>query len=492
MAPARLRRKDAFHLGLSLAGIFAVVGLLRAVGHINPTTAAVGMLVTILVTAASARLAVAIVTSLTGMLALNFFFYQPLYTLTLSDPENWTALIAFLIVSVVASQLSAAAQARTREAVERRNELNRLLDFSRDVLLTTEGPDALGVLAARIANRFALKRVALCRPRQTDGWEIRDGGEEPLVIDDAQLNAALERTGSHTLIPDPAGGHITLVPIRLGRGAIGLLAANRGYVEGGTLDAIGGLLAIAMERSEFLSERRAAALVRQRADLVSALFASLSHDLRTPLTAMSVAVENLQNRDLCEDQRRAQAQLAAQELDRLKRLFQDILDMARIDAATLAPEVEWVTAADVIDAALANLGPSLAARPLEIDADGDSAVAVDPRLTSSALSHVIENAVRYSPADRPIVIQGWVDPEGLHLAVRDHGPGLDPDDLDRMFERFYRGKSTQGAGTGMGLAITRGLLAAEDGRVWGENADGGGARFSIVVPGMSDAAVAVS
>ena len=136
-----------------------------------------------------------------------------------------------------------------------------------------------------------------------------------------------------------------------------------------------------------------------------------------------------------------------------------------------------------MDAAIAYVGPALTDRRLEIDADASVEVHLDPRLTSSALAHLLENAVRYSPADRPIVVRAWTEPEGVHLIVRDHGPGLDPADLDHLFEPFYRSAKVRHAtGSGLGLAITRGLLAAEGGRVWCENVAGAGAQFTIVVP----------
>jgi two-component system sensor histidine kinase KdpD len=122
---------------------------------------------------------------------------------------------------------------------------------------------------------------------------------------------------------------------------------------------------------------------------------------------------------------------------------------------------------------------------VKVDADSDMAIEIDPRLASGALSHLLENAAQYSPHNREIAVVARAGHDGLHVSVTDQGPGLDPGELEHLFERFYRGRVARqiAPGTGMGLAITRGLLAAAGGRVWGENVPDAGARFSIVVPG---------
>lgn len=248
---------------------------------------------------------------------------------------------------------------------------------------------------------------------------------------------------------------------------------------------------IAVERAQFLEEREAAELQRQRGELASTLLASLSHDLKTPLTVIRMAIDNLRD-DLPGDARRAQAEAAATELRRLTRLFEDILDMARIDAAAIRVTREWVTPADIVDAALAHVRHSIDGHALRVEADSDHAVNIDARLGSIALSHLLENAARYSPADRPIVVDARTDAEGLRVSVTDHGPGLEAGEIEQLFDRFYRGRRAQQAvpGTGMGLAISRGLLKAIGGRVWAENAADAGARFSIVIPGATRAVVA--
>ena len=478
----------------SLGAIAAVTVALRTLPDVSPTTAALALLLIALGAATLARLRIAIVVSLAAMLALNFFFLPPIGTFTIADPQNWIALFAFLLVAVIASNLSTAAQDRAREAIARRNEVTRLFDLTRDVLLTTETAGAIEILARHIARRFELARIAICLPAD-EGWRTYQGGSDELAIDTDILNAAFAKARG-TLEFDARqrayGGHVRvgerhelcIVPLRQGTRAVGLLAAVSSSLDIGTLDAVAGVVAIAIERIQFLTERDAAALVRQKADLAATLLASLSHDLRTPLTAIRVAVENLSG-NLAPDARREQAAAAMAELERLTRLFQDILDMARIDAEAIAIERQWVTAADIVDAAVAHVRHAVEGHVLRVEADAETEVEIDPRLTSVALSHVIENAAQYSRGDQPIAVHARVEGDGLHVSVADRGPGLDHGELEHLFERFYRGRAARQAtfGTGMGLSITRGLLSAAGGRIWGENAPGGGARFSLVVPG---------
>jgi two-component system sensor histidine kinase KdpD len=478
----------------SLATIAAVTGLLRMIPNVSPTTAAVALLLVVLGTATMARLRVALVTSVAAMLTLNFFFLPPIGTFIISEPQNWIALFVFLIVAIVASNLSAAAQERAREAIARRNELTRLFELTRDVLLTTETASAIEVLARHVAHRFELSGAAICLPDDY-GWRILQGGADEVTVDIPMLNRAMAAATSrreydahqrayvgHIRVGE--NNEVLLVPLRHGTQAVGLLAAQTPTLDVGTFDAVAGVVAIAIERAQFMADRDASELARQKAELAATLLASLSHDLRTPLTAIRLAVENLAG-DLPGDARSQHAGAAIGELDRLTRLFQDILDMARIDAAAIRLDRQWVAAADVVDAAIAHVRHALKGRDLRVDADSDLEVEIDPRLTSAALSHLLENAAQYSGAAEAIVVHGRVAADGLTVAVTDHGPGLDPSDLGHLFERFYRGRSARHTsfGTGMGLSIARGLLAAAGGRVWAENVPGAGARFTMVVPG---------
>ena len=504
-------RSTGLQLSLAL-GVVAIVTFTYAYWlHIsNPATVSTTFLLVVLVVAATSRLWIAVVTSFAAMLSFNFFFLPPVGTFTIADPHNWVALFAFLAVSLVASNLSAVARARTAEAVGRRDELARLFDLSRDVLMMTAGREAMSVLARSVARRFDLDFVAIALPRGTANrsresservakvgdWEIVDAGPKRVPLDSRQLSeamAAAQATLEFDAYARMYSGHRTLtagtdtvrlVPLRVGTKPIGLLAAAGRPVEAGTLDALAGVVAIAIERASFLEERKTAELTRQSEELKTALLASLGHDLRTPLTAIRVAASNLKATWLSDDDRAGQSDLILAEVERLTRLFQNVLEMARIDAGAVATESRWTHPSEIIDAARDHVEQTLQQHPLESYIPDDVPVRLDPRLTAAALAHLLENAAQYAPAGTTIDVHAGVTAEGLVLRVRDHGPGIAPGDLPHVFERFYRGNAARprASGTGMGLWIARGLLAAEQGRIWAESPPDGGAEFTIVVP----------
>jgi two-component system sensor histidine kinase KdpD len=453
-------RRDALRLMAAGATIGAVTFVYtRWLNVTNATTVALTFLLVVLLVAATSRLWMAIVTSIGAMLCFNFFFLPPVGTLTISDPQNWVALIAFLAVSLVASNLSSVARAREHEAIARRDELSRLFDLSRDVLLMTESGEALSVLARFVARRFDLDYAAIHLPRGAE-WDVWASGEAG------------------------AGQPIESIPLRLGARTVGRLDLAGRLPEAGALDAVGGVVAIAIERAHFLEELKAADLARQSEELKSALLASIAHDLRTPLTAIRVGASNLQASWLTETDRREQSELVLGEVGRLSRLFENILEMARIDAGAIAATQRWVHLSEIVEAARDQAGQTLALHPVEVDLAGDALVRVDPRLTAAALAQLLENASQYAPAGSAITIGGEISQEGLVISVRDRGPGIATADLPHVFERFYRGADAKrrAAGTGMGLSIARGLLAAENGRIWAENCADGGARLTIAVP----------
>ena len=491
------RPGDTAQAALALGAVLALTLVVGAwLQVLNATSMALIYLMVVLVVATVSRLLIAVVTSVAAMLCLNFFFLPPVGTFTIADPQNWVALLAFVGVSLIASRLSAVARAKTHEAVGRRDELARLFDLSRDVLLMPEQPEGHAVLARLIARRFDLGFVGIAVQHGQE-WKVSQSGDERVELDRRELSNAFAtaqasldfdaRDGTyagHRTFTTASGEIVRLVPLRAGTRPIGVLAAGGRPIEAGTLDTLAGVVAIAIERATLLEARKAGELARQSEQLKTALLASIGHDLRTPLTAIRVAGTNLESASLGAEERREQSALILAEVERLTRLFDNVLEMARIDAGAVAAEARWAHPSEIVAAARLQVEHALAGHPVELHVEQDVPVRLDPRLTASALAHLLENAAQYSPEGAPIEIGARTGSEGLSIAVRDRGPGIDEADLPHLFERFYRGAAaaTRPSGTGMGLWIVRGLLAVQDGRVWADNAPGGGARFTIAVP----------
>lgn len=247
----------------------------------------------------------------------------------------------------------------------------------------------------------------------------------------------------------------------------------------------------AQEAMAAAAQRNEAEMARHSAEVKSALIASLSHGVKSPLTALTVAVENLASAEVSGDDRIEQLQIVRSELRRLSHLFANVVDMAGVDSEAIAVEREWVLTSELIDAARQRAADSLGARSVDVDdATGQHLVQLDPRMTSAALAHVLENAAVYASPPAPIVLAARLSAGRLIIDVRDRGPGLDAADLERLFDRGYRGglaKDGQFAG-GMGLAIARGLLSLQGGRISAANHAGGGAVFTLDIPVATRAA----
>jgi two-component system sensor histidine kinase KdpD len=202
------------------------------------------------------------------------------------------------------------------------------------------------------------------------------------------------------------------------------------------------------------------------------------------LTAIRVAATNLRSSWPNDGERREQSALILTEVGRLTRLFQNILEMARIDAGAVTYDVRWVAPSEIVEAARTSVEHALGGRTVNVSADAERLVRLDPRLTAGALSHLLENAAKYSPPGTPIDVHASVAADGLTVAVHDGGPGIPPADLPHVFERFYRGANVKDrrSGTGMGLAIAKGLLAVQHGRITAANRPDGGVCFTLVVP----------
>nr|BBH96068.1 hypothetical protein KTA_42670 [Thermogemmatispora argillosa] len=251
-----------------------------------------------------------------------------------------------------------------------------------------------------------------------------------------------------------------------------------------------------IERARLRREGLQLELLRQTDALRTALLSSVSHDLRTPLASIKAAASSLLQEDIVwdEESRRSFALTIEREADRLNRLVENLLDMSRIEGGALKPEKEWYPLDELVHDVLLQLQPLLQQRPVRVELEEDlPPVPIDYLQLSQVLTNLIENAVRHTPADSPIEIAARRCDGYVLVSVADRGPGIPPADLERIFDKFYRVRRGSGAGvgggraggTGLGLAVCKGLIEAHGGRIWAENRPGGGAIFSFTLP-LSD------
>jgi two-component system sensor histidine kinase KdpD len=228
--------------------------------------------------------------------------------------------------------------------------------------------------------------------------------------------------------------------------------------------------------------------ILQRTDaLRAALISSVSHDLRTPLTSIKAAASSLLQDDVQwdEESRRSFTMAIEHEADRLNRLVENLLDISRIEGGALRPEKEWYPVDELVHDVLGRMQQSLQGREVTTQVPADvPPVELDYMMVDQVLTNLLENALRYTPAGSPLEIVVSTTATEMAVSVADRGPGIPPDDLERIFDKFYRvmGRSRATSGSGLGLAVCRGLIETHGGRIWAENRPGGGAIFCFTLP----------
>jgi two-component system sensor histidine kinase KdpD len=250
------------------------------------------------------------------------------------------------------------------------------------------------------------------------------------------------------------------------------------------LEAFASQSALAIERAELAEEARQAQLLRVTEELQRALLNSISHDLRTPLVSITGALTSLEEdgAELDEATRHSLALMAREEAERLNRLVGNLLDMTRIEAGALRAVEEPCDVQEVISAALERLGARLAGRPVTVDAPSVLAP-MDFVLMVQVLVNLLDNALKYSPNNTPIEVTARLADGALEITVADRGFGVPPEDLERIFDKFYRvHRPAEVGGTGLGLAICKGIVEVHRGRIWAQNRPGGGTTVTVALP----------
>jgi two-component system sensor histidine kinase KdpD len=456
----RLRRwRESKASSTSLSGVLASAALVAAVTgaiyllkpHVPVLSLGVLYIFAVLPVAVVWGLAYAVPVSIASMAAFNFLFLPPLYTFTLADSRNWFALAVFLVTAVVVSELAARSRRRARES--------ELLAAIATSLLEHGNVSAeLERISAEAARALQVERA-----RIDIGGEPAAGGHE--------LAAGGRRVGA-----------IYLEGLR--RGASG--ARRR------LLPALASLLGVAIDRERLAREALEAEALRRSDVIKTALLRAVSHDLRTPLMAISTSAGALARRDLAlDDADRAELlETILAESDRLDHLVGNLLDLSRLQAGAAQPEQHLWEVDELIVQALDELGDE--GRRVDVIFPPEApTVRVDAHQVQRVLANLIENALKYSPPHEPVRVQVAATSAEAVVRVIDRGPGVPVHERERIFEPFQRGsRSGDSRGAGLGLAIARGFAEANCGRVWVESRTGQGATFVLSLPAVPAEVVA--
>jgi two-component system sensor histidine kinase KdpD len=477
---------------LAWAAAPLAVGLVTAGGRragVNPPTIESIYMVLVLGLAAWGGWAVGATASVAAMLCFNYFFLPPLGTLTIAEPANWVALVSFLAASTFASRLVATARRQAEEAQRRRREVEILYDLCFGLFAASQHPGVLGEAAARTLQAIGAETGALF----LDAAEpVSRVGEERLEIDPFRLAQARETREVSAAGP---GGELrtAYVPLHVGGILNGVLVARGRLASRAVLEPAGRLLALAVERERLLAESAHLAAVRESDTLKTSLLRAVSHDLRTPLTAMRLEIESLDRQLADHPQARASVEGLSLEQERLARRIDNLLSLARLEAGVARPHPEPVPASFLFRAARESLALILAGRPVEVRVEPRCPdLWADPSLTLEVLVNLLENAARAAPPGRPIELAAAPDPDSprrVRVEVRDHGPGL-PAGVRRLVEspRELRptGESGDSASGGLGLQIARGLAEANGGALALLDRPGGGTIARLTLPAAAE------
>jgi two-component system sensor histidine kinase KdpD len=442
-----------------------LVTLLAPLERQIPTTTA-AMLYVLVVALASATegAAAGIAASLISFLALNFFFTPPLHTFVVGKPEDLIALFVFLVVSVVTGFLLSSVVTQKSRA-ERGEAQNRVLNRFTSRLLSGESLETvLHDFGKNLVGLFGLARCEISTV-MTQPVDI-NGDMKALTGESYELELTSKR--------GPIGSLKLTFPTSRGR----LEHDERAVMEG-----FASQLALALESVRLSHEVKRAHLDAETSRLRATLFSGVTHDLRTPLSAITASVTSLlDGAGFSDEDRFDHLETIRHEAEHLNRVLSNLLDLARLRVGALTPAKAPGAMDELIESVIARLRPLLRGRDLSLNVRDDLPdVPMDLVQVDQVLTNLIENAAKFSPATSPVEISAVGSPTTVRVTVADHGPGIPEEERERVFEPFERANG-DAAGTGLGLAIAKAVVVAHGGRMWAQNRPAGGAALTFELP----------
>jgi two-component system sensor histidine kinase KdpD len=432
----------------------------------------------VLFLAAKWGLRYAVATSVVATAAYNYYFLPPVGTFTINDPQNWLAIFAFLAVSVVGSRLSERAREEAEDARRRQRELEVLYGLSRQLLQTENVASLLNAISPAIMLVTRADAVVLYL---LDGDRRYMAGDSSAIqMDDISL-----RQLAQTLPAPDSVGLEARVPLSVGVRPRGLLLMSGVSLSAETLEAIGGLISVSIDRARALEDVTRGEASKESERLRSLMIDSITHELRTPLTAIKAAASTLLlPKALNPEEQRELLTVIDEESDRLNQLVSEAVEMAQLDTQEVHMTFGPMSVEELVKQAMGDCSNLLDGREVKVDLPPLPPVKADADFITKVLTNLIENATKYSPAGSPIFISADRRGEMISVSVADRGIGIDLSEQSLIFERFYRASvpSQQTWGTGMGLAISRAIIEAHGGMLSVTSRLGEGSVFSFTLP----------
>ena len=468
-----------YHYAAAMGAIAVVVFLYRRLPEVNPTTVALTFLLVVLLVASRWGLTIATTTAVVATLAFNYYFLPPTGTFTIAEPQNWIALLAFLISAIVASRLSERARREAQNATRRRKEVERLYALSQQLLATDNVMELLNSIPHYVRDAFGLKAAAMYLPKRKEVY--RTGVDHP-ELSEEQLESV---SGRGEVVVDEEK-ELCFVPLRIGVRPVGSLGLEGAILSRETLEAVGSLIAISIERAGAVETLTRAEATRESEKLRSALLDSVTHEFRTPLTAIKLSVTTLLSTPQIETEGgKDLLTVINEEADRLNHLVGEAAEMAQLDAQRVELLRESHPIRQVVEAALEKSKQMLTGREVKVEIpERLPPVRVDLERIAEVLAQLLENAAKYSPPNTPITISAEPAGKMVCFGVADRGPGIDDLEQSLIFEKFYRGRDQRYRvqGTGMGLAIAKAIVEAHGGTIGVTSQLGSGSVFHFTVP----------
>ncbi|MBN1314688.1 MAG: DUF4118 domain-containing protein [Anaerolineales bacterium] len=435
----------------------------------------------------------AVLASFLSVLAFDVFFVQPYNTFAVADAQFVLTFAALLGVGLLISTLAAQAREQEKAAQDRATHTRTLYELSRDLALVLDPIDVVNTMTTYTDRIFRGKAVLLLAYNE----ELKLVKQTDCHLDKQGLDVAdrvfREGKPAECLVDNQGEVYGAFFPLRSTQGIIGVLglwlsklSTTLTSEQWRLLEAFASLAAQALTRINLMLEARQTQLLRESEKLQSALLNSISHDLRTPLASITGALSSLREDAafLDEAARSLLINTAWEQAARLDEFVGNLLDMTRLEAGVRKVKPEFYDVQDLVGVALERLGVRLDERDIIIKVPETLPPApIDLPLMAQALFNLVDNALKYSPRDCPIVIDAKVVDTNLQLAVIDEGPGIPAEDSMRIFNKFYRvQRSSEVAGIGLGLPISMGIVEAHGGRISVANRSKGGAVFTIIIP----------